>query len=65
MLPVEFAEKMERLLGAEEWDALLAAWERPRAGMAARLTPDGGRGGAAPGGLGPCAGALGRVRLFL
>ncbi len=48
MLPVEFAEKMERLLGAEEWDALLAAWERPRAvglrlqaGMAARLAPDG------------------------
>lgn len=48
MLPVEFAEKMERLLGAEEWDALLAAWERPRAvglrlqaGMAARLTPPG------------------------
>ena len=41
MLPVEFAEKMERLLGAEEWDALLAAWERLQAGMAARLTPPG------------------------
>ena len=39
MLPVEFAEKMERLLGAEEWDALLAAWERPRA-VGLRLPAD-------------------------